>query len=769
MIHMSGEKYRHIGESTPRRDAVDVVTGTARYIDDIKMPIMVYAKVLMSPHAHANIKHIDVRKAERLPGVLTVLTYKNVPDWKGGIPVPHKRVLDRRVRFVGDGVALVAATSNEVAEEALERIDVTYEILPAVHDPDEAIKPGAVQLYEEYPNNLFPPGCPFFGPTHLKEIMRGDVEKGFAEADVIGEGTYGYENIPNPLPPESPGVIVKWENPDRITVWSSSQCPSMLKMKIGRFMGYPDFRSIGVQCGGSFGSKNTPWVVVFYAAALAKATGKIVKLCYSKEQHFAAYGVRLGSRIHAKVGMKKDGTVTAVAGEWLVDVGAFSDMAQGQIAVGCGEAQMMMSTCQNWNLTTKTVATNRLPSIVVRGFGGQELKSALIPLWTLAMEKAGLDPFKVFKMNYVKPGSGYYWRDGKWYLSTGIDFRKAMEKGAEAFGWKDKWKGWLKPTEIDGSKRVGVGVGLHGNADVGEDYSEADVRLMGDGRAVVHCCIGESGTGERSSVCKMAAEVLNIPIRNVSLTQPDTMINPCEFGIVGSRGTYAIGSAVIEAAENAKQQLFELAAAKLNAPVGSLKTKDGMIYVGGEHETGLSWMDVLGPMRTITGHGRFSEDFTKQNMMMTFIEVKVDLDSGASELVRVVQATDVGQIIDPLILDGQLYGGLGSAGIDTAFFEETIIDKDSGRILNANMIDYKWRAFPDLPEMKNVILETPIQTHRFKAIGAGEVSTAPGPSAALMAISNAIGKRIKDYPATPDRILEALGKVQRKKSRRKVK
>lgn len=756
---MSRTSYRHVGKPTVRKDAMDVVTGAARYIDDVKMPGMIYAKVLMSPHAHANIKHIDTREAERLPGVLAVLTYKNVPDWKGGIPVPHKLVLDRRVRFVGDGVALVAATTEEIAEEALERIDVEYEILPAVYDVDQAIEPGAAQLYEEYPNNIFPPGCPFFGPTHLKEIKRGDTEKGFAEADVVMEGTYGYENIPNPLPPEAPRVIVKWEESDRITVWSSSQCPSMLKMKIGRYMGYPDFRSIGLQCGGSYGSKNNPWVLVFYAAALAKATGRTVKLSYSKEQHLTSYGVRLGSRIHAKIGMKKDGKVTAIEGEWLADVGAFSDMAQGQMAVGCGEAQIMIGSCENWNVTTKAVATNRVPSIVVRGFGGQELKSALLPLWTLAIEEAGLDPFEVFKMNYIKPGEGYYWRNGIWYVCKGLDYSKAMEKGAEAFGWREKWKGWLEPTKVDGSKRIGVGVGLHGNADVGEDESEADVRLGGDGRAVVHCCIGESGMGERSSVCKMVAEVLNLPLECVSLTEPDTMVNPFEFGTVGSRGTYAIGSAVIEAAENAMRSLLEIAAEKLNAPRENLETKDGMVYAPGENEAGLSWMDVLGPTRTVTGHGRFKEDFSKPNFMMTFVEVRVDVDTGASELLRVIQATDVGQIIDPLVLDGQLYGGLGSAGIDTALFEETVLDRNTGRILNANMVDYKWREFPDLPKMKNVVLETPIETHRFKAVGAGEVSTAPGPSAVLMAISNAIGKRIKEYPATPDRILKTLGKA----------
>jgi CO/xanthine dehydrogenase Mo-binding subunit len=756
---MSRERYRHIGNPTPRKDAVDIVTGSARFIDDIKMPGMLHAKVLRSPHAHAEIKRIDTEKAERLSGVKAVLTHKNVPDWKGGIPVPHRRVLDRRVRFVGDGVALIAAVSQEVALEALELVEVEYEVLPAVYDVDEAIKPGAVQLYDEYPNNILPAGCPFFGPTHLKEIIRGDVERGFQEADVIAEGTYGYENIPNPLPPEPPGVIVKWEDPDRITVISSSQCPSMIKMKVGKYLGFPEFRSIGVQCGGSYGSKNTPWMLIFYAASLAKATMKAVKLYYSKEEHFTCYGLRIGSRIHAKVGMKKNGTVTAVNGDWLVDTGAFSDMTQGQMAVGCGEAQLMMGTCSNWRFTTKTVVTNRNPSGVVRGFGGQELKSALIPLWTMAIEKAGLDPFEVFKKNYVKPGNGYYWRDGKWYVCDGIDYSKAMDKGAEVFGWKRKWKGWGKPTAVEGSIRTGVGVGVHGNADVGEDESEADVRLSSDGRAILHCCLAEAGQGERSNVCKMVAEVLNLPLERVSITDPDSMVNPFEFGIAGSRGTYAVGSAVIGAAENARLKLLEFVAGKLGAAPEVLDTRDGLVYVKGTYGAGLSWMEVLGPTRTIVGHGHFEPNYSKPNCIMTFTEVKVDVETGESELVQVVQATDVGQIIDPLILNGQLYGGIGSAGIDTALFEETIIDKRTGRIVNANMIDYKWRTFPDLPVFENVILETPISTHRFKAVGAGEISTAPGPSAILMAISNAIGKRIKDYPARPDRILAVLGKA----------
>ena len=218
---MSSDSYRHIGRATVRKDGVDIVTGNVTYIDDIKMPGLLHGKVLRSPHAHADIKYIDTTKAAELRGVRVVLTYKDVPDWKIGVPEPHQRVLDRRLRYVGDGVTLVAATTPEIAEEALDLIEVNYDVVPSVPDMDEALKPGATQLYDAYPGNILPSGFPQFGPNSLKAIVRGDVKKGFQEADFIAEGTFGYESLPNPLPPEPPGAIVRWDGPNKMTVWSS--------------------------------------------------------------------------------------------------------------------------------------------------------------------------------------------------------------------------------------------------------------------------------------------------------------------------------------------------------------------------------------------------------------------------------------------------------------------------------------------------------------------------------------------------------------------
>lgn len=749
--------YRHLGKGTPRFDAEEIVSGAARYISDLKLPGMLYGKVLKSPYPHADIVRIDTKRAENLTGVRAVVTYENCPDWKAGSS-RYVAVLERRVRFVGDAVALVAADSEEIAEEALRLIDVEYHVLPAVFDVEQAMREDAPQLYHQYPGNLAPRGFMPFGPNALQEMVRGDITAGFAEADWITEGTYGYECIPNPLPAEPPGAIAMWEGPEKLTVWSATQSPFLVRTSMSPAMGGVDLRSIASQCGGSFGSKNCATKAIFYAAALAKAAGKgrPVRIAYTREEHFSTFSVRFGSRIRGKVGMKKDGRVTAFEGDWLINTGNFTTSSQGQVAVGLGEAQIMLR-CENWNLQPHVVFTNQTAAGMVRGFGGQELKSALLPILMLALQHADLDPVDFFKNNFARAGDGYYWRDGNWWGCRGVDYRKAMEEGARVFGWKEKWHGWLKPTRVTGSKRVGVGCGVHGNADAGEDRSEAYVRLLPDGTAVLQTCVAESGGGQRSSVLKMVAEVLGLPLDRVAITAPDTLVNPFEHGLVGSRGTYATGSAVTMAAMDARKRLFEKAAAVLGADIDGLETRDGMIYVKNQPGKRVPWLKVLGgPDHTITGFGAFEPDYSMPNFIMTFVEVEVDIETGVVSLLTVTNATDVGRIVDPQVLEGQLHGALGAAGIDTAIFEETVFDGTTGRILNPNMIDYKWRTFSDLPEFRNVVLETPLPSHMYGAIGVGEVVTSPGPSAVLMAVSNATGRRMTEYPLTPDRVLAAL-------------
>jgi CO/xanthine dehydrogenase Mo-binding subunit len=757
---MMGGDYKYIGKAAPRRDAADIVTGATQYTDDLKFPNLLCGKVLRSPHAHALIKKIDKSKAVKLRGVKAVLTWEDIPNFRGGTP-RNVRVLDSKVRYMGDAVALVAAVTAEIAEEALDLIDVEYEVLPAVFDIDSALAPGAPAVWEEYPDNILPGGTIIYGENCLKGVVRGDVEKGFSEADVVTEGTFGYENIPNALPPEAVGAIAEWEEPNKVTVRATTQAPYLDKVTLFHvFNRQFDIRTIAPQCGGGFGTKIGCWQVQSYAILLARATKCPVKVMYTKEEHMANFTLRVGSRIDARVGMKKDGTITAIQGTWYVDTGYCSFTTQAQVAIGSGEL-MIMAQCPNWDLRNHVIATNRNASGATRGFGGQELKCSFIPILCLAMEKAGLDPLEVLKKNFVKPGGGYYWRDGKYYNYRGIDFSAAMDKGAEKFGWKEKWKGWLTPTLIDGTKRRGIGVGVHGNADIGEDAAEAYVQLGYNGTATIYLCVTEHGTGQKSNYPKMVAEVLQIPPDRISMTPADSLITPFEFGPVGSRGTYAIGSAVINAAEDARTKLLENAAPKLGVTPDELDTANGVIFVKANPDRGVKW-HIMGNDRTILGYGRFEPDFTMCNCVMSFVEVEVDIETGKVTVIRVVNATDVGQVIDPPGLTGQLNGCLGSAGIDSAVFEETVLDRRSGHILNANLIDYKWRTSAELPVLDHAVLETPFPSHRFRAVGVGEITTSPGPSATLMAASNAIGTWLHEYPVTPNRILKALGRTVRR-------
>ena len=755
------ENYRYIGKDTPRKDAVDIVTGRAQYIDDVRLPHMLFGRALRSPLPHANIKSIDVSKAAALPGVHAVLTWKDIPRYEWGIPV-HMRILDKKVRFVGDAVALVAAESWELCDRAIELIEVEYEPLQACYDVAEAIRPSQPALYDQYPGNIIPQI-----PQLLQNVIRGDVETGFKEADEIIEGTGFYECFPNPLPPEPPGVIAYWKNPDKLIVYTATQSLGLnrfLAQNPAFFSTTTDVQFIATQCGGSYGTKNANMTPVGYAAFLSKAARRPVKVYYTKEEHMAAYSLRLSCRINAKVGIKKDGTVTAVTGDWFVNAGSGSEAGPHEIAVGCGEAQLVLR-CPNWDLHSKLVLTNRANTGIVRGYGGQELESSLLPILGMAMEKAGVNPVDFFKKNFVKAGDEYIWRDGKKYIYRGVDFSPAIDNGAVKFGWHDKWKGWGKPTSVDGTKRRGVGLGIHCNADVGEDFSEAWVKLTpNDGRAIVFVAASEAGQGQRSSLAKMAAEVLKLPLERVNMSNPDTDTNPFDHSLVGSRGTYATGSAVIKAAEDARRQLLELAAPVMKLKPEEMDSEDGYIFEVKHPENRQVWRRAIGSyastVTTVLGKGRFEQDFTLSNFLMTFVEVEVDTATGKIKLTDVVQSAGCGQVISPASLEGQLHGALGAAGLDTAIFEGGVLDTDTGRMMNGNMIDYKWRTFNDLPSFANITLDTPIPSHRFKAVGVGEIATSPGPSAVLMAVYNAIGVRIMDYPFTPDKVLKALGKVK---------
>lgn len=689
----SPENYRYVGRvNVPRKDAREIVTGKCTFLDDFSLPQLLIGRAKRSPHAHARIKSINVEKARALNGV--------------------------------------AAETREIADEAIELIEVEYEVLPAVTSGIEAIKDGAPQLYPGmFKNNIVTPGYPPFqkdGP--FWHLVKGDPEKGFEECAYIAEDTVEFSKMAAPASPEPPGAIVRWE-------------------------------------GGSYGNKQSQVQIVSSAAVLSMKTGCPVKFYQTKAEQMCCFETRLGSQVHAKIGMDKDGVVKAVKAEWTVDTGCLSNATQGQIGVGIGEAQLVMCKCPNWDLDTNLVVTNKQPAGIVRGYGGQELNSCLSLLIGRTMREGGFDPVECYKKNYVGEGDVYTWRDGRQWQAHSVSYVKAIEAAAEKFGWKDKWKGWGVPTwtSDDGRYVRGVGCGIIGNADIGEDNTEAYVRvvpdLVGDkARIVLQTNITESGMGQRSNIVKMVAEIMNVPFDKVDITPGDTMINPTGFGLCGSRGTITYGHAVSSAAEDAKHKLFELAKPYLEVAEDSMYLTDYGVATVARPGKFVSWKKLIPQDLTLTGYGQHLENFSTPNMFIVFLEVQVDRETGKVDVLNMLGGTDCGQIIDPSGLEMQAQGGIGSASLDTATFEEHIIDPGTGRTMTYDMIEYKWRPFNEFPEYETCFLESQFDTFQFKATGVGEIAGAAA-SATMQAISNAIGVQVAQYPATPDVILKALGKI----------
>lgn len=758
---MSKPEYRFIGKNATRFDAKDIVTGKTVFVDDFKPKDMLYGKALRSPHAHARIKSIDISKAEALPGVRAVVYYGNMPEmckgWGINCP-PVTPTLRPTASYVGDAVALIAADTVQIAEEAIDLIDIEWEVLPAVFSTVEAVKPNAPLVHEEFPTNIVP-AIPIMLEDMMMHLKRGDVEKAFAECDVVVEGENEYNSLGCPMAMEPPSVTAHFDN-GRMHTWASTQIAVTHSMGFTQRMGGVPCDGTTFNVGGGFGNKASIATTTNYAGILAVATGRPVRIQLTKTEQLLVHDQRIGMYIKGKIGIK-DGLVHAVSGICYLDCGSLNDVGQWQMGVGLGECQVAFGKCQNWDIEGQLVMTNHVQTGAVRGFGGQEIKAILMPMAMKAAAEAGLDPVEFCRTNFAQTGDGWLWRDQKWYDCREQDYAPVMAHAAEKFGWKEKWKGWNVPTWTDGHKARGVGVSVHGNADIGEDQSQAYVRFNPyNGLCYLHAGIAETGAGQRSNVRKYVAEVLQIPVENVILSPLTTEANPYDAGPIGSRATLTLGTAVTRAAEDCLRQILDYAAKAMQVSPADLVFHDGFVFYKSRPDQPhpLALMVPFGC--SITGYGLYESNYAKSNFNIYFAEVEVDLDTGETKLVDVLVGTDVGQIIDPATLEMQVHGGFGAAAADTGLLEENVLDRSTGRMLTGNMLDYKWRTFDNFPPITAVIEESQPEISRFKATGFGEISGAPGPAAMMMAISNAIGVDYAEYPASREGILRALGKVK---------
>ena len=691
-----------VGHPTPRVDALKRVTGTATYTGDIQLPGMLYARVLRSPHAHARIRGIDLAKALALPGVKAILTHENCDVvWSSG-DIRNKRYLfNNPVRFAGDAVAAVAATDRHIAEEALHLIAVDYEVLPFVLDPEEALKPDAPEIQPG--GNL---SANAQGRHEPDTSRHGNLEEGFRTADHVFEDRYTSVHLNNAqLEPRV--AIAQWDG-GKLTLYASTQGISNCRTDIAKDLNLP-LENIRVVCqfmGGGFGNKNQCHDFDLMAALLAQQAGAPVKLEFTRKEDYVAVHGRWPTHQYYKVGVKSDGTLTAI------QLRGYSGMGPYRKGAG-GIAGVEMYQCPNVESVVYPVYTNIAVSANFRGPAYPQGIFGIESLMDHIAHELKIDPVEFRLKNFTRK-----YHDELPYTSNGME--ECLRRGAEAFGWKQRWHA---PAADPGPVRRGIGMAM-GAFGSGLGRSSAVIRL--DSRGIYQLRVGvtDIGTAAKTTMGLIAAEALDVPLEQIEVVSGDTAQCPYSVGESGSRTTTHTGYAVIEAAHDLKRRLAE------NGPPQA-----------GQVLTGSATTDPPQPQRA-----------ARYCFAAHFAEVEVDTELGRARVVRYVAAHDSGRIINPLTCTSQVKGG-ATMGIGMALHEELLYDRAHGVPLNAGYYGARVMTHRDTPEVDVLFVETEDAYGPYGAKSIGEATIVPSVAAVANAIFNATGRRIKDLPITRDKLL----------------
>jgi xanthine dehydrogenase YagR molybdenum-binding subunit len=726
-----------VGKPIPRVEGDLKVTGRAQYAYDVRLPGQLYARVLRSPHPHACVKRIDSAKVEALAGVRAVLTLASAPR----IPWFKDTVLfSDVVRYVGDEVAAVAADSEEIAEDALRLIEVEYERLPFVVDPEAALAPGAPKIHEH--GNLA--GEP-------KEYERGDVAASFGQADVVIEQTYSTQAaLHNCLEPH--GSTATWEG-DRLTIWDSTQSIFDVRQEVATRLGLPEHRVRVIKqfMGGGFGSKQIAWKHTAIAALLSRGAGRPVQLMLDREAENLASGNRNPTRQRVRIGAKRDGTLVFVEADVIQAAGAY--MVGGEAADVDGPYQTLYR-CPNVKTRQTAVHVNTGPAVAFRAPGYVEGAFALESAMDELARALDMDPLALRLKNYSeidqKTDRPYSSPDG---------LRRCYEAAAQTFGWQAARACGL---QASGSKCRGIGFAGHdwiGGA--GHPPGYAWVKLNADGSADVVAGTHDIGTGSRTGLLQIAAEELGLPFEKLALHLGDTAYGPYAPVSSGSATQATIGPAIQAAALDAKRQVLEAAAPMLEVGPHDLELRDGQVRVKGQTGRQIAVAEVLGKIQPhmIQGQGARGAN-PADKAIHTFgaqaVEVEVDVETGEITVLRIVAAHDCGRIVNPLMVDSQVIGAV-TQGIGFALTEERLVDAGRGVVVNANLEEYLVPTMLDVPPIVNARVDLPDPVaNPTGAKGIGEPPLVPTAPAIANAVYDAIGVRIRQTPLNRSRVLEAL-------------
>ncbi|MFN8454853.1 MAG: xanthine dehydrogenase family protein molybdopterin-binding subunit [Anaerolineae bacterium] len=759
-IPQKADELRLVGKPVPVVDAIAKVTGQAKYANDISLPGQLYAKTLRSPYPHAKIASIDISKAKALPGVAAILTADDMPPTTLMRPLDYGPILNKdRVRLVGDAVAVIAAVDEDTARQALELIEVEYEPLPFVLDEEEAAKPGAPQLYEE--GNIAIGSGPQGEPSRME---RGDVEKGLAEADQVFEQKYKTSHQVN----SSPGMrcaVCEWMG-DELTMYINAQGTSTPRNETAWRLGIPasKVKLISEYSTGGYGSGNHASGtnnMKIAAALLSKITGKPIKMEFSREEELILGMGRHPHTSYLKLGVKADGTITAVDVQCFANTGAHGDYRVLTDAIG--HYYINAYKTPNARFEGTVVTTNRPSAREMRGFGAPQAHFALCTMLDEIAHELKMDPLDLLLKNATEAGDPWTTEFGTLTYSSG-GMKECLTQGAEAFGWRELRQKY--PVEENGIARgVGVAATVQGGV---QNRSSAMVEVNPDGTVTVREGAGNMGNAAHTTMAQVVGEVLGYSsLDDIRVVFGHSDKTPHDNFSYGSRTALCTGLAFQRAAEDAKRQLFELAAPRLEVKPEELDIQEKRIFVKDNQDKSITLPELLGSMllsgsdfaeMTIIGRGNSDLLISPQQSVSIaahFVEVEVDKLTGDVRVVRAVCASDMGRALNRRVVEGQIIGAFVQ-GLGYAFGENMTMDRPTGIPVTYSWLDYKLVAAPDMPEVTPVIVESIDPQGAFGAKGLGETNLAAPAPAIGNAIFNAVGVRIRELPFRPDKIIAGL-------------
>lgn len=765
-----------VGESKPRLDAREKVTGATIYADDLQFGnALLYARIKRSPHPHALIKRIDVSKAEILPGVKAVVTGKDFPGHIG-LYLQDRFIFCRdRVRYVGDPVAGVAAISEEIAQKALDLIDVEYEILEPVLDPEFGVSPEAPVLHPDLgqyvvANFIFPQAGTNIS-NHFK-LRKGDVDSTWEKCAAIIERSYRIPHIQHvPLEPHT--AISRVDEKGEVTLWTSSQSPFAQRNLIAQSLGLSqsEMRVISPAVGGGFGGKAGVSMESLAVAIAMKVKGRPVKLCLTREEEFYTAFVRQGLVAHFKMGCDVNGRLLAMENTFFWDGGAYTEYGVN-IARAAGYSCTGPYEVPNVKGDSYCVYTNHPVGGPMRGFGMPEMHAGLEQCIDELAFQIGMDVIDFRKLNCLKTDS---------VLATGgrihpIGLLECIEKASEAIEWGKK----SSPSTPNKRRGKGLAAMWKAPAMPPNAGSSAWVELAEDGKVNVGIGGQELGQGAFTVSAQMAAATLGVPYESVRVAAPvDTRYSPYEWQTVASRLTWSMGNAVVNAAKDVRRQVLDLVAEAWEETPDELDIVNGMVIsYKSEKETPLENLVIYGLPKPdgsgwrggpIIGRGNFmpndvtgldAETGQGEHGVVHYttgaqaVELEVDLETGRVEIIKGVAAFDVGKAINPEMVKAQMEGGLVQ-GMSSALFEQ--LQLKDGFVQNPSLVDYRIATSTDIPrEIKSIIVEVPQDDGPWGARGIGEHSMVATLPAIANAIHDAIGIRFSSPPFTAEKVYLAM-------------